>query len=153
MRLNTWQQIRGNRGKLWENNKKDDSMKEQAPFPSHHRVNKQGQLMGQSDRGVDHKTVDISDYELIPTPQGLSKWRKLKGVSKNNTHPFTHDMTCERENIAPHRNKDSTPYSFHGVFLHFWWRRLINATNNTYITFMVDRLQYLMSLNLKCFCN
>jgi hypothetical protein len=42
--------------------KEDDHMKEQAPFPSYHGVNKQGQLMGQSDVGVqDYNTVDSSD--------------------------------------------------------------------------------------------
>jgi hypothetical protein len=48
-------------------------MQEQAPFPSYHRVNKQGRLVGQSDMGADGNLVDISDYELIPTRQGLSK--------------------------------------------------------------------------------
>lgn len=50
--------------------KEDDCMKEQALLPSHHRVNKQGRLMGQSDTGANHNTINISDYELIPTPKG-----------------------------------------------------------------------------------
>jgi hypothetical protein len=130
-------------------------MKEQAPFPSYHWVNKQRRLMGQSDREVDENTVDISDYELIPTPQGLSKWRKLMGGSHSNIHQFTHDMTVKDRILHPIKIKIwlHTVFMlyFCRCFLQCWWRRPIDATINTCIAFMVD-LQYLMSLNLKCFC-
>jgi hypothetical protein len=55
--------------------KEDDHMKEQAPLPSCQGVNKQSQLMGQSDRGVRDKnnTDDTSERELLPTSQGVLK--------------------------------------------------------------------------------
>jgi hypothetical protein len=56
--------------------KDDDDKKEQSPFPSYQAVNKPGELMGQSCRGLHEDNTDgSSDYELLPIPSGCVKVR------------------------------------------------------------------------------
>jgi hypothetical protein len=105
-RLNTWQQIRGNWGKLWQNGRWGT---EQVPASPCQEVYKWGWPTGQSERGLhDNNTDDSSNSKLIPitlAPKGMSKWGQLTGKANSNTHQLTGDISGNTQNVAPHTCK------------------------------------------------
>jgi hypothetical protein len=71
-------------------------MKEHAPVLPYQGVYKQGQIMGQSDRGVHNIIADDSSDELIPVSlatQEMSKCGQLSNGTNSNIHQFTGNMT------------------------------------------------------------
>jgi hypothetical protein len=95
-----------------ETGKEEDDVTEQAPILSHREVCKLNLVMLAG--GVHNNTDDTSDDEVIPTPpapQGVLKWGQVTGRTNSNIHPFTSDMAGKKQNVAPHINKDLTPYN------------------------------------------
>jgi Pyruvate/2-oxoacid:ferredoxin oxidoreductase delta subunit len=83
------------------------------------------------------------------------KWRLQLGVTNTRVHQFTDDKSGSRQIVAPHVNKDSTPGMFWCGMLQqlllCWWNQPVGSVNSTWTHYKMDRLQYLMSMKLKCF--
>jgi hypothetical protein len=54
------------------------------------------------------KVVTVSRHKLADT----KKWGLQMGVTNTGVHQFTDDKSCNRQNVAPRVNKDSTPNMF-----------------------------------------
>jgi hypothetical protein len=111
--------------------------------------------MGQSYRSVHDHNID----ELIPAllvPQEVSKWGQPMGRTNSNIHQFTGNMTDKGQNAASYiKTWLYTVFvccSLQLLSLQ-WWQRSIKTTNNTWTSLTTYLLQYLKSVNLKCFCS
>jgi hypothetical protein len=100
--------------------KEEDDKKKKVPVPPCQEVYKQGQLVGQSDRGVhNNNTDDSSNDELILTPlapQRVLQLGQLTCGTNSNINQFTRDMTSKkREHCTPHKLRLNSVICLHAV--------------------------------------
>jgi hypothetical protein len=70
--------------------------------------------MDQLAGGVHDNPDHISNDGVIPAPpapQEISKWEQVTSQTSSNIHLITGDMTGNKQNVAPHINEYSAPYS------------------------------------------
>jgi hypothetical protein len=115
-------------------------------------------LTNKTDTRVHDNTDNTYGDEQISTPlasQGVSKCRQLTGGTNSNIQQFTGYVTAKRQNMAPYIHKDFTLYNVLMLYFTAVITLLMEETNwyyQQYFDLMMDLLQYLTSLNLKCCC-
>lgn len=101
-RLNTWQDIRGNWGKNWQNRQGGTWYDRKS---SNSKLPRSVQPTGHSHGGVHNENMDDNSYnELIPVVlelRKISKWELLIFGTNSSIHQFSVD------NITSHINKNS----------------------------------------------
>jgi hypothetical protein len=93
----------------------DEHDEEGQLVTSNRRVYKWGLTTKQTGWGaqdLDTNKDSESDRTLLPhTTPGTKAWRQQTDATSTRIHQFTGDKTGMRQNVTPHINKHSTPYS------------------------------------------
>jgi hypothetical protein len=101
-------------------------------------VPKRGRVTGKTNRGAQDHTPDErsdDDDQMTPSPlasEGVSKWRQPTDRPNTRVHQFTGDTPGKRQNVAPHINEDSTPYSVFMLYFASVITLLVEETNRYY---------------------
>jgi hypothetical protein len=103
------------------------------------RVTKQG---GWTNRGEhDLATNDSSDDDDItpvsPASEDTSKWGQPTDWRNRSVHQFTGDTPGKRQNVAPHINKNSTPFSVFMLYFAHVITLLVEETNRYYHQYLL----------------
>jgi hypothetical protein len=94
----------------------DETDEEEDDLTTPKSTSKGEEQGGQTSRGAhDHATNDSSDDDDI-TPPSLaskytSKWGQPTDWTNRSVHQFAGDTSGKRRNVAPHINKDLTPFN------------------------------------------
>jgi hypothetical protein len=118
-------------------------------WKSRQGVKEHDRLTGQVDREfmtTELAVLTVSCLQLLTACRSEDNWwAGQKTVSISSLV-----MTGKRQNVAAMK---CFPIAFSiFFFLRWWWRRPVRTTSNSKITFTIEFLPYLLSLNMKCFC-
>jgi hypothetical protein len=116
---------------LDETDEEEDDLTGQ-PLNPPARVTKQG---GRINRGAhDRATNDSSDDMTPPSlaSKYMSKWGQPTDWTNRSVHQVTGDTPGKRQNVAPHKNKDSTPFSVFTLYFAHVITLLVEETNRYY---------------------
>jgi hypothetical protein len=95
-------------------------------------------VTGKTNRGAQDHTQDErsdEDDQMTPSPlasEGMSTWRQPTDRPNTCVHQFTGDTPGRRQNMAPHINKDSIPYSIFMLYFASVIILMVEETNRYY---------------------
>jgi hypothetical protein len=128
-----------------ETDMEEDDLTELLQIPprqSPQGVPKQGRVTDQMNRGAQDHTPDArsdEDDQMTPRPlasEGVPKRRQLTDRPSKCVHQFSGVTPGKRQNMAPHMNKDSTPYSVFMLYFESVIALLVEETNRYYYQYL-----------------